>query len=168
MKKRRARSKLYRLYRFAYLKCVRQHHHPEQVGRGAALGVFIGIFPTGGLGPLLAVFGAGFLKANRAAALASMSASGPLIPLWWVLSVVLGNQLVPPDWRIAAEILAQRQSAELVGKLFGTFLLGNTLVSLVVSGLAYLGAWWLASRYRRFRLSRRQARAATLAEVPQE
>src|SRR3970040_2766340 len=65
-KPRKRRSRLYRIYRYACLTFVRKNDSPERLGRGAGLGVFIGVVPTFYFGPILAVAVAGPLGANRA------------------------------------------------------------------------------------------------------
>src|SRR3989304_4574173 len=58
-KPRKRRSRLYRIYRYAYLTFVRKNDSPERLGRGAGLGVFIGVVPTFYFGPIIAVAVAG-------------------------------------------------------------------------------------------------------------
>jgi len=149
MKSSRGRNRLYRLYRYAYLECVRQHPEPERVGRGMGLGIFVGIFPTLWLGPVLTVAAAGLIGANRAAALIGNVVCGPLTPFTWTLSVLVGNLLVSPEWRVAADLITQRSATEVATRFFGTFLIGNVVVSAAGAALGYAVAWWLAERHRR-------------------
>jgi uncharacterized protein (DUF2062 family) len=114
-----------------------------------ALGIFVGIFPTLWLGPILTVAAAGLLRANRAAALLGNVVCGPLTPITWTLSVLAGNWLVSPEWRVARELIEQGSAREMATRFFGTFLLGNVAVSLGFALLGYVAAWWLADRYRR-------------------
>lgn len=148
----RRRSKLFRIFRFAYLKCIRQHHTPERVGRGMGLGVFIGIFPTLWFGPVLSLAAAGLLGANRAAALVGNFISGPLTPFTWTLSVFVGNALVREEWRIARELLEQERRI-IIERFLGTFLLGNVTVSLAFALISYAVVWWLAHRHRARRMA---------------
>ncbi len=150
----RQRSRIARIFRYAYLKLVRANAAPERVGRGTALGVFIGVLPTLWFGPILAVFAAGPLGANRAAALASMVATGPLMPFIWTLCVVVGNQMVSERWRIAADLIATGNKAEITQRFFATFLVGNIAVGLALSLAGYLLVWWLAHRHRAHKLQR--------------
>lgn len=155
-KSSRDRGRLYRIYRYAYLKCVRQHHEPERVGRGIGLGIFVGVFPTLWLGPILTVAAAGLMGANRAAALLGNIVCGPLTPFTWTLSVVVGNALVSPEWRVAREIIEQRSVTEVAARFFGTFLIGNVVVSTLFALLGYALAWWLAARRRQVVRARRR------------
>jgi uncharacterized protein (DUF2062 family) len=159
----RGRSRLYRIYRYVYLKLVRENDSPERVGRGAALGIFIGVFPTLWFGPVLAWSGAGLIAANRASALVIMIATGPLIPFIWTLCVLLGNALVSPERRIAAELIERHDTQTVLQYSFTTFMLGNILVSFGMAAAAYVIVWMFARRFRRRKLS-----AAGLAESAPE
>jgi uncharacterized protein (DUF2062 family) len=143
----RRRSRLVRLYRYAYLKLVRENDSPQRIGRGAGLGVFIGILPTLWFGPLFAVLLAGPLRANRAAALAAMAATGPLMPLLWTAAVVVGNLLVVEERRIAPSLIEQGLTAVL-GNFLETFLIGVMLVGAALTVLAYGVGRWLATRFQ--------------------
>lgn len=160
MARRRKRGgRIRRIYRYAYWMLVRKNDQPERVGRGAALGVFIAVFPTLYFGPLIALAVAGPLGANRAAALASMLATGPLMPLIWTGCVLAGNLLVSAERRIGPALIEDRNTAEIVAHFLGTFLLGTLVVGLALALAGYGLAWWLARRYHRARRLRAPARA---------
>jgi uncharacterized protein (DUF2062 family) len=134
------------VFRYVYLKLTRKNDSPERIGRGAGLGIFIGIFPTLWFGPALAVAGAGLLSANRAAALLGSFACGPLTPFTWTLAVVVGNWMVAPEWRVATEMISY-QNKELIAKqFFVTFMMGNITLSIVFGLMGYALVWWLAAR----------------------
>ncbi|MCL6565379.1 MAG: DUF2062 domain-containing protein [Acidobacteriia bacterium] len=155
----RRRGRLARIYRYAYLKLVRENDSPDRIGRGAGLGVFIGILPTLWFGPLLALLLAGPLRANRAAALAAMAATGPLMPLLWTAAVVVGNTLVAEERRIAPGLIEQGLAA-ILSNFLGTFLMGVTLVGTALAVLAYALGRWLATRFRQPSSRLRNARPA--------
>ena len=144
----RTRSRLYRIYRYAFLKLVRGNDTPERIGRGSAVGVFVGVFPTLWFGPLLAPAGAGLLGGNRAAALASLLVTGPLMPFLWTGCVLVGNELVAPERRIAADLIARHDTQTILQYFFTTFMLGNLVVSLATALAAYFLVWRLAGRHR--------------------
>jgi hypothetical protein len=135
-----------RIFRYVYLKLVRKNDAPERIGRGAGLGIFIGIFPTLWFGPALAVAAAGLLQANRAAALLGSFVCGPLTPFTWTLAALVGNQVVHPSYRIEAHLLSWEHRAVIAERFFVTFLLGNLMVSIVLSLAGYALVWWLAAR----------------------
>jgi uncharacterized protein len=151
---KRRGGRIRRIYRYVYWKLVRKNDRPERVGRGAALGVFLGVFPTLYLGPIIGVAVAGPLGANRAAALASMIATGPLMPLIWTGCVLAGNLLVSAERRIGRALIEDRNTGEIAANFLGTFLLGTFVVGLGLAVVGYGLAWWLASRYRQRRRER--------------
>lgn len=146
-----------RVLRYAYLKLVRKNDTPERVGRGVGIGVFVGIFPTLWFGPALTVLLAGLLHANRAAALLGSFACGPLTPFTWTLAAVVGNQLVPEQYRIAVHMLTWANREAIIERFFITFLLGNVIVSIVFSLAGYALIWWLAARRQNARAQRAPA-----------
>jgi hypothetical protein len=156
---------LYRIFRYAYLRCVRQNQTPERVARGTAVGIFVGIFPTLWFGPVLSLAAAGVTGANRAAALVGNVICGPLTPVTWTISVLVGNLLVREEWRIARELLEQDRRV-ILERFAATFLLGNVTVSLAFALAGYALVWWLAERHQARRRNatsqRRLERAAEL------
>lgn len=146
--RKRRRGRLARLYRYAYLKLIRENDSPARIGRGAGLGIFIGIFPTLWFGPLIALAVAGPLGANRAAALVSMAATGPLMPFLWTGAVLVGNALVSAERRIAPALIEQQDTAAVFANFLGTFLLGAVVVGAALALAGYGLAWWLASKLR--------------------
>ena len=105
----------------------------------------------------MAVAAAGLLQANRAAALLGSFICGPLTPFTWTLAAFIGNQLVHPDYQIAAELLSWENRDLIAQRFFVTFLLGNVIVSIVLSLAGYGLVWWLSAR-------RKAARALAGAE----
>jgi len=144
----RPHRRSYRIFRYVYLKLLRTNATPERIGRGTALGIFLGVFPTFGLGPPLATAGAGLLGANRAAALLSSFACGPLTPFTWTAALLAGNQLVSEEWRIARELIASGSRSEIMQRFFATFMVGNVAVGVALSIAGYFLVWWLAHRHR--------------------
>jgi len=159
------RERVMRFFRYAYLKLVRKNDSPERVGRGAAMGIFIGVFPTLWFGPVLSLAAAGLAGANRAAALVGNVICGPLTPLTWTLSVFAGNWLVSAEWRIARELLNLESRAEIAQRFLATFLLGNVTVSIALAAAGYVLVWRLAERHRRRKLARRTPPPESAAEM---
>lgn len=152
--RRTNRNRYARLFRYAYLRLVRVNATPERIGRGTALGMFLGVFPTFGLGPPLATLGAGMVGANRAAALLSSFICGPLTPFTWTAALFAGNALVAEEWRIARELIASGSKIEIMQRFFATFMIGNVAIGLALAIAGYFAAWWLAHRYRQRKFAR--------------
>lgn len=147
-KNRRRGGQYARIYRYIYLKLVRKNDTPERVGRGAGLGIFIGIFPTLWFGPALAIAAAGLMSANRAAALLGSFACGPLTPFTWTFAVVVGNWMVAPEWRVAREMISYSNKEIIAKQFLMTFMVGNITISIVFGLLGYAVVWWLTARRR--------------------
>jgi len=80
-----------------------QHDTPGRIASGAALGIFIGILPTMGLGIFIALFIAGVIKVNRLASIAAISFANPITAPFiigtsvWIGSYVTGASFTPPS-----------------------------------------------------------------------
>src|SRR3970040_3014511 len=94
---KRNHSRLTRIKRWIklhYYKIVRIDDPPCKIARGVAIGVFMGIFPTFGLGILFAIVAAYILKANRAAAVLGSFIINPLTtPILLIVSAAVGYVL---------------------------------------------------------------------------
>lgn len=108
---------------------------PHQIALGFAIGVFIGIFPTFGLGGVFIIALATFWKFNIPAAIVGTLMGNPLFaPLWIALSCLLMG-ISPSEIKIPKEpfheILKHYSGIGL------RYLVGNGLISLVVAILSY-------------------------------
>jgi len=170
MKRKRAktsghqwRKRVRRWGRFIYLRLVRQNDEPDKVAKGVGLGVFLGVFPTFGVGAILAVLIATWVRWNRASAALGTLIMNPFFsPFFVSLSVLAGNLLVPARLRITVESFRN-------GKLWSGFfhavpvyLLGNILVSTLFAVLAY---WVALGTIKAYRQRRAAARLAALASA---
>ncbi len=129
-----------RVLRYYYLRLVRIDDSPEKIAGGVALGVFLGVFPTFGLGLLLAVGLAHRLHVNRVAALLGSVIMNPFTTVpFWTLSAVVGGFIFQVD---SAKILGVAKDFEsnwaaLFGHLGLVYLAGNTVVSVVLAAAFY-------------------------------
>jgi uncharacterized protein (DUF2062 family) len=123
-------TRLGRWVRLHLLRSVRENSTPMRTALGAALGAFVGIFPTILIGMPLAFFLAGRLGLNRAAALggAAISMNPVTAPFLYSLSVWVGVEILGRD--IEAQASGLLQSFREYG---AAFLLGNTVVALSVA-----------------------------------
>lgn len=86
------------LYRI-YLKLFKINDTPQKVALGLGIGVFCGIMP--GVGPLIALFAAFLLRANRASALiGTLLTNTWLSVVTFVLSIRIGSAILNTDWRL--------------------------------------------------------------------
>lgn len=148
-------SRLRRWGRLVYLRLVRQNGEPEKVAKALGLGVFLGIFPTFGVGTLLAMLIAGWVNWNRASAALGTFIMNPLLnPFFLSLSVLTGNLLVPTEFRIALGTF--REAGLWSGFLHAvpTYLLGNMIVSTAFAVMAYWVSLRVVRKYREKRPGR--------------
>ena len=137
-------ARLGRWLRLHGLRALRENSTPTRTALGVALGAFIGIFPSFGVGGPVAFFLAGRWGLNRAAAIGGVVLSmNPLTaPVLVPLSAWLGIELLNPE-RIESEATG---IVRLVADYGGAFLLGNTLVAVAVAILFGAVVFWLVKR----------------------
>ncbi|MBI2848663.1 MAG: DUF2062 domain-containing protein [Chloroflexi bacterium] len=120
-------------------QAIRLNDTPERIARGVAVGVFLGVFPTFGLGAIPAVVGSRFLGYNMVAALAGIVLANPLTsPIFITASAVLGSLITGQDWQ---ELMAQIEDRQIISALSAaslTYLVGNLILSTALSLPTYL------------------------------
>jgi uncharacterized protein len=148
-----------RTFRYIYLRLVRVGGDPVHVALGFSLGVFLGVFPTFGLGIPLALLLASALRWNRVAATVGSLVMNPLTtPFFWTLSGTVGAAIFRTDVR---NVLTSVQDGERFRALthgVGIYLVGNTIVALAFSAAAYFLALRAVVLYRRKKRERKRRR----------
>src|SRR4030067_2176766 len=87
-----------RTFRYISLRRVRVGGDPVHIALGFALGVFLGVFPTFGLGIPLSLLFASMFRWNRVSALLGSLVMNPLTtPFVWTLSGTLGAAIFRAD-----------------------------------------------------------------------
>ncbi len=90
---------LFRKAKYLFLKIARARGSINEIALGVGIGIFIGVFPTFGIGPLMILLLYRFLPFNIVAALSSILISNPFTsPFFFVLifqtgSVILGSNV---------------------------------------------------------------------------
>ncbi|GAB4374109.1 MAG: DUF2062 domain-containing protein [Deltaproteobacteria bacterium] len=148
-----------RTFRYIYLRLIRVGGDPVHVALGFSLGVFLGVFPTFGLGIPLAILLASLFRWNRVAATLGSLVMNPLTtPFFWSLSGSVGAALFRADVR---KVLENARNGDRIHSLTtgaGIYLAGNLVVSLVFSVAAYFLALRAVTLYRRRKRERRLRR----------
>ena len=160
-----ARSRLVRSIRYAYIRLVRINDSPQKIAWGLAVGVFLGVFPTFGLGTVVALVLAIAFKFNKASAILGSLIMNPLTtPFFWTASSALGALLVNRDWHHTLKMV-QAFSGHLrlvdlttgegwafllkgLGAGIYVYLLGNMLISLALAITFYFAGLHLTKVYR--------------------
>lgn len=146
MLRRRARGLLSRVRREIH-DALEERHTPKQVAGSFALGVFITALPTFGTG-VLAFFLIAYLFVNvsRIALFASVIVLNPAVK-WGVYgaSFWLGTELLGPVSGITTTEISLSAGPAIAVRL----LVGNLILAVVFTVVAYLGAYRLTVEYRR-------------------
>ena len=133
-----------------YLRIVRANDSPPKVAAGVAVGVFLGIFPTFGLGILLAVFFAFIFRINKVAAFAGSLIMNPLTtPFFWALSAVLGGALMGTERDLIIKELRTGMIFKAIGPAFYAYMVGNIIVSTVFAVVSYFVTLEIIRRHKK-------------------
>ncbi len=143
-----------------YLGLLHLNDTPGRIAGGVAIGVFIGVAPTFGLGILLAGGLAALFKCNPVAAMAgSVIGAPPMIFGVWLGSSWLGALLLGLDYHAlyarvrAGEIFSAGWDAVLA------YAVGNVIVTAALTLLAYAIVLPVMHRHQRRRAQRPISRA---------
>lgn len=148
-----------RIFRYIYLRLVRVGGDPVHAALGFSLGVFLGVFPTFGLGIPLALLLASLFRWNRVAATLGSLVMNPLTtPFFWSLSGTVGAAIFQADARKVLETARNGDRIHSLTAGAGIYLAGNLAVSLVCSVAAYFLAVRAVTLYRRKKKERRMRR----------
>ena len=133
--------------RHELITAFRETHTPHQVAASFAIGIFVTSFPTGGLGVgLFFVFISLWSWISKPAIFASVAVLNPFVkPAVYVGSFQLGAVLLGPNSVRSAEATTAESAWIGVQQL----LLGNIVIAVVLSGLAYVTVLHLTRVYRR-------------------
>jgi uncharacterized protein (DUF2062 family) len=146
-----------RIFRYIYLRLVRVADDPVHVALGFALGVFIGVFPTFGLGIPVALFLAALFRWNKAAALLGTLLVNPLTtPFFWSLSGAVGALMLRTDTKSVLRSFRGGEGLKSLSEGALIYLAGNTVVALLSAAIAYLLAVRAVRFYRREKEKRRK------------
>lgn len=146
MLRRRARRVLAKVRRELH-DALTETHTPRQVAASFALGVFITALPTLGTGVLM-FFLIAYLVDNvsRIALFASVIVLNPVVK-WGVYgaSFWLGSQILGPVSGISVTEISLSAGPQIVARL----LVGNLILAVVFTGVAYVVGYRLTVEYRR-------------------
>jgi uncharacterized protein (DUF2062 family) len=146
-----------RIFRYIYLRLIRVGGDPVHIALGFSLGVFLGVFPTFGIGIPLALLLASALRWNRVSAMLGSLVMNPITtPLFWTLSGMLGAAIFRVN---ANKVMTSVQNGERLRSLTvgaGIYLVGNTIIALVSAVIAYFLALRVVTVYRKKRRERKR------------
>ena len=148
---------LFRAIKLAYLRLLRVNDSPRKIAMGFALGAFIGIFPTFWLGGILSILLSWIFRLNYVSAvLGAFIIMNPLTtPLFWTLSAIAGGLIFSTRAELIIDALKSGEIFHHLKDLAVVYLVGNIIVSSLVSVFSY----WLM---KRIIIARRISRAGKI------
>lgn len=149
MKKKRRDLKS--LFKYIYLKFLRFKDSPEKIALSFSIGVFIGIFPTFGIGGILVILISYIFKLNYIAGLLGTFIMNYVTsPFFWALSYFVGEFIVSGklEWK-------GFERSSLKGFAI-SYLIGNLFVSTVFSIISYFVVKNMIIAYRKRKKRGRQ------------
>ncbi len=146
-------SRVRRWLRLQYLRFLRADSSPHKAALGLAVGVFIGIFPTFGLGALMAVGLAFLFRFSKVAAVVGSAIMNPFTsPFFWGLSFTIGAWLTGAEVGEVARLIDEGELWNAAGEVVWTYLAGNTLLAVALALLFYGLGYGAVRAYQRTRL----------------
>ncbi|MBI4650800.1 DUF2062 domain-containing protein [Candidatus Desantisbacteria bacterium] len=164
-------QKILRIPKYYGHRLKRLPDTPRNIAMGASIGVFWGIFPTFMLGIPIAVGTAAIFKANKTAAFIGSLIMNPITTtFFWGISAYIGGKFTNTNWRF---ILKQAKTTymttdwktpfsafshfdftKIMKSTILIYLLGNTIVSILFSYIAYFLVFNIVENYQKKRLEK--------------
>ncbi|MGK2905529.1 MAG: DUF2062 domain-containing protein [Desulfuromonadales bacterium] len=120
------------------VRFVRLRGLPEEIAKGVALGIFIGMTPTFGVQMAIALFLAYLLRENRLAALLGVWVTNPVTaPFIYAIEYEMGRILLGlPRAHLPMELTVKAYT-DLGWNVLAPLWLGGTLAGLILGSLSY-------------------------------
>ena len=120
------------------VRFVRLRGLPEEIAKGVALGIFIGMTPTFGLQMAIALFFAYLLRENRLAAVLGVWITNPVTaPFIYAIEYEMGRILLGMQRAHLPQELTVKAYADLGWNVLYPLWLGGTLSGLILGALSY-------------------------------
>lgn len=120
------------------VRFVRLRGLPEEIAKGVALGIFIGMTPTFGFQMAIALFFAYLLKENRLAAILGVWITNPVTaPIIYAIEYEMGRLLLGMERVHLPHELTLKAYTELGWNVLSPLWVGGTLAGLILGALSY-------------------------------
>lgn len=127
-----------RQFKLNFLRFIRMREAPDEIAKGLALGVFIGMTPTMGVQMIIAVFLAMLLRENKLAAALGVWVSNPLTaPFLYALQYELGRVILGMERARLPRELTFEIFQDLGRGVLLPLCLGSLIIGLLSAALAY-------------------------------
>jgi uncharacterized protein len=143
-------SRIFYKLKKTYMKLVHINASPQQIAMGFAVGAFIGVFPTFGLGWFLAIglsfiFGLNFVSTI----IGSVVIMNPITsPFFWSLSAFVGSFFFGKEPTYILKIIKAEGFFHSLNEIALIYLIGNIVVSTLTSVFFYFAVKLLVVYYR--------------------
>jgi len=145
MRGKKKGNKAVRKIKALFWKLARTRDSKEEIAWGAAIGTFISVFPTFGLGTLLVIILSRVFKFNMLIALATSVISNPFTGPFFLLSSYKVGSLIL-DTHIAFDLKNWERNLTQTGL---TIFVGSLIVSGIMALMAYYISIFMVDRYRK-------------------
>lgn len=141
-------KKIFDSLRQSWGKLLAINSTPDKIALGFAIGAFVGIFPTFGIGAVFTVPLCYVTRANYVAAfLGSLIIMNPLTtPMFWALSAGLGALIFPSDVRVVIESWKNNSVLDNIKTVSLVYVTGNLIISTVVAAASFFVVRWIVAR----------------------
>lgn len=131
-------------------RLTRLKDSPLRVASGFAIGVFIGVAPTFGLGFVIMAGAVWLFGSNApAAVLGLVTGAPPFIFAVWAASVWIGAKIFGLEFGPLYDAVRSGHIWKAGGDVLKAYLVGNAVVTTLATAAAFLLAWRLMLRHRR-------------------
>jgi hypothetical protein len=150
-------GKIKRWFKKIYRSLVTQDATPQEIAWGASVGVFLGVFPTFGLGIPVSIGLAYLFGFNRASAIVGSTIMNPITtPFFWAVSALLGKFLTGVDISGMVDKWRSREIFSLGRETVVAYLLGNLVLSVGISVIIWIIIYFGANKYRELKQRREE------------
>lgn len=137
------------------VRFVRLRGEPDEIAKGIALGIFIGMTPTFGLQMVIAIFLAYLLKENRLAALVGVWVTNPVTaPVIYAIEYEVGRILLKMPRAALPGELSFGAFADLSYDVLAPLWLGSVIAGVLCGSLAYSVTLRLVPAIKNWRIPR--------------
>ncbi|MBW2478172.1 MAG: DUF2062 domain-containing protein [Deltaproteobacteria bacterium] len=120
------------------VRFVRLRGLPEEIAKGVALGIFIGMTPTFGLQMAIALFFAYLLKENRLAAILGVWITNPITaPVIYAIEYEMGRIILGMDRASLPSEFTFKAYAELGWNILLPIWVGGLVAGIILGALSY-------------------------------
>lgn len=137
------------------VRFIRLRGEPDEIAKGIALGIFIGMTPTFGLQMVIAIFLAYLLKENRLAALVGVWVTNPVTaPVIYAIEYEVGRILLKMPRAALPGELSFGAFADLSYDVLAPLWLGSVIAGILCGSLAYSVTLRLVPAIKNWRIPR--------------